>query len=617
MRPAFLILFLTSCTEYELSTQGDALPGDDSGTTDGPGAGDDPNTCSDVDTSPIGVAVDESCKVSVEVGSWNPVVEWSNDTPGDSYTTPIVGQLTDDNGDGVIDDTDQPDVVVAGGTGGLTVMSGDGQTIHWTRGGLGNEPSTPAIADLDNDGRPEVIATGSSGFFAYRGDTGTPYWSNNSGSSQNVCGGVGIYDLNGDGMPEIVQGSQILNGQTGVLQATGQHGAGTGYSSGVYAAFGVAADIDLDGTLEVVVGNALYTPTGQTIWYNGQSDGFVAVGNFDSDPYGEIVVTTYPGMVRLQDHDGTVLWSGSYTGSTIGPPTVADFDNDGEPEIGVAGNGVYVVLDTDGTQLWSRGINDYSSGFTGSAVFDFEGDGEAEVVFADENDVWVFDGATGSVKLKESQHSSATCSEYPAIADVDGDGQTEIIYTSSAYSGSERGVRVIGDANGTWQPARTTWNQHSYDITNVENSTGKIPSTPNPNWSSYNTFRSGDLTASTGGAFSDAIPVLGDICTDECDDGILQVVLHIGNAGVADLPPGVPVSLYTQDGSFWRLLATERTADAIAPGDSEEGIIFTLFEDDIPEGTLRFVVDDDNGSEMVGECDEDNNELIISEGLCP
>jgi hypothetical protein len=582
---ACLLLFLIGCTEYELGARNDAHQGGDSGSSDTPGGNPDPDSCSDVDTSPIGVAV--------------------------------LGQLTDDNGDGLINDSDMPDVVVAASGGGLTVISGDNSVVHWTRSGLGSEPSTPAIADLDGDGRPEVIASGSTGFFAFRGDTGAPYWTSSAGSTRNICGGVGVYDLNGDGLPEIVQGSQVLNGQTGAPLFTGAYGAGTGYSGSTYASFGVAADIDLDGVLEVVVGNALYSPTGQVIWYNGQTDGFVAVGNFDSDPYGEIVVTTYPGRVRLQDNDGTVLWSGTYTGSTVGPPTVADFDSDGKAEIGVAGNGVYVVIDTDGTQLWSRAINDYSSGFTGSAVFDFEGDGEAEVVFADENDVWVFEGATGAVKLKESQHSSATCSEYPAVADVDGDGQTEIIYTSGAYSGSEMGVRVIGDASGSWQPARTTWNQHTYDITNVENSSGKIPSTPNPNWTTYNTFRSGDLSSATGGAYSDAVPVLGEICTDECDEGILQVVLYIGNSGVVDLPAGVPVSLYTREGGSWRLLSTEVTTEAIAPGDTVEGIVFSLFEEDVPEDALRFVVDDSNGVGVIGECDEDNNALEITGGLCP
>lgn len=608
---------LMACSEYDLKNWDDNRTGDSLDTADGGGGGGNDSTCGGMDTTPVTVAIDESCEVVAEVGSWSPVVEWANSAPGDAYTTPIIGQLTDDNGDGVINTADTPDVVVANSTGSIYVMSGNGGAIHWTASGLGSEPSTPAIADLDNDGRPEVIASGQSGFFAYRGDSGSLMWSNALYATNNICGGVSVYDLDNDGYPEVVQGNRVLNGQTGTLRFTGAHGAGTGYTSGYYASFGVAADIDVDGTLEVVVGNALYDAAGNTIWYNGQSDGFVAVGNFDSDEFAEIVVTTYPGMVRLQDHDGTVMWSGSYTGSTIGPPTVADFDNDGEAEVGVAGNGVYVVLDTDGREIWRRNINDYSSGFTGSAVFDFEGDGEAEVVFADENDVWVFDGATGTVKMQESQHSSATCSEYPSIADVDGDGQTEIIYTSSSYSGSERGVRVIGDSAASWRAARMTWNQHSYSITNVEDDMGTIPGYPDPNWLSYNTFRSGDLSAATGGAYSDAVPLLGEVCTIECADGLLNVSYRVGNTGVATLPAGVPVSLYAMDGGTWTLVASDSTPSEIAPGESSNAFVFALDPAVVPEGSLLFVVDDGSGQGTVGECDENNNTLQLDDGFCP
>ena len=101
------------------------------------------------------------------------------------------------------------------------------------------------------------------------------------------------------------------------------------------------------------------------------------------------------GELRLQDHDGSVIWAKNVTGSEIGPPTVADLDGDGEPEIGVAGRNQYVVLEADGTFKWSRQTQDHSSGFTGSSVFDFEGDGASEIVYADETRLWVFDGATG------------------------------------------------------------------------------------------------------------------------------------------------------------------------------------------------------------------------------
>lgn len=610
-----LPLLLAACSEYNLNGGAGLHGADDTGPGGADGGGGGPGGCGEVDLSPADVGVDEACEAPAEVGSWTPVIEWTASEPGNTYTTPVVGQLTDDNGDGRVDSTDTPDVVVANTSGVIYALSGAGGAVLWQYSGMGSEPSTPAIADLDADGRPEVVATGSTGWVALDGASGAQIWRQTAqASGVLVCGGVGVYDLDADGYPEVVQGRTILDGRTGAVRAIGTAGNGTGHSNG-YAGFGVAADIDQDGDLEVVVGNALYDAEGRAIWTTSQSDGFVAVGNFDEDPQGEIVVTWFPGMVRLQDDDGTILWAGSFTGSTIGPPTVADFDGDGRPEVGVAGNGVYVVIEHDGTRKWSRNINDYSSGFTGSAVFDFEGDGQAEVVFADEQDVWVFDGATGAVKMQESRHSSATCSEYPAIADVDNDGHAEIIYTSSQYSGNERGVTVIGDRDDSWMPAAGTWNQHAYHITNVEDDAGGIPAVPESNWLTYNNFRSGDLSAATGGALSDAVPVEIDVCTDECDAGHLYVSVQLGNTGLSALPAGVPVSLYSQTPGGWELIETRWSEGEIDSGLSARGWTFDLDPATVGD-TLKLVVDDDNGSERVVECNETNNEWIISP-LCP
>ena len=59
-------------------------------------------------------------------------------------------------------------------------------------------------------------------------------------------------------------------------------------------------------------------------------------------------------MVRLYDNTGAQLWSVSVPGWNRWPTTVADFDGDGFPEVGVAGQAQYTVFDTDGTQLWTR-----------------------------------------------------------------------------------------------------------------------------------------------------------------------------------------------------------------------------------------------------------------------
>lgn len=615
-----LLLLIAGCSDYALNGNKPSNGGDTAASTDSTRTESTPlNVCDDPDLSAVTSTVDESCVTPPTVGSWTPVVEWHSDAPGDAYASPVVGQLTDDNGDGLINDLDMPDIVVANAAGAIFVLSGDGGRVHWQAGQLGSEPSTPAIADLDGDGRAEVIAAGSSGVVAFHGDTGAVYWNSQQGSTQAICGGVGVADLEGDGRAEIIIGGTVLEGRTGRRRFTGSAGQGTGYSGGMYASFGVAADIDQDGVQEVVVGNALYSSTGSTLWTTGQSDGFVAVANFDNDPQAEIVVSWFPGMVRLQDDNGRVLWSGSYTGSTVGPPTIADFDGDGRPEIGVAGNNVYVVIDEDGTRLWTRNVTDVSSGFTGSSVFDFEGDGQAEVVYADENDLWVFAGADGAVKMRETYHSSATCSENPTIADVDNDGHAEIIYTSSTYSENVHGVTVVGDQNNSWQPAPRIWNQHAWSITNVSDSSGTIPRVPVTNWLSYNNFRSGDLAAANEGAVQpDAVPMAGGVCTDECDNGKLTVVFYLGSGSTSDLPANVPVALYAKQAGDWVLLETRTISTEIASGSTSEGILFELDPANVPAGELRFVVDDNGtGTGILTECHEDNNVLVINEGLCP
>lgn len=613
------LLVLAACSEYDFHhDKGLDEPGDkDSGVpVDSASPGTTPEgECPEADLSRGEVSIDESCEVEAIVGSWSPVAEWTDTSVGAAYATPVVGNLTDDDGDGTIGSAgDIPDIVVVNTSGQAVALSGDGSGHLWTININSGEPSTPAIGDLDGDGRPDVVFSGAGGFVAVQGETGSIIWTSASNANMGAiayCGGAAIHDLDGDGKAEVIQGNYILNGQSGTLRGKGAYGQGT---IGSYYSMGVAADIDQDGDLEVVVGNALYDADGNTIWYNGQRDGFVAVGNFDSDPYGEIVVTEN-GNVRLQDDDGTVLWSGNFTSSRIGPPTIADFDGDGQPEIGVAGFNSYVVIEGNGTLLWKAATQDVSSGVTGSAVFDFEGDGAAEAVYADETTVWVFDGATGAVKLSWPNHSSATCTEYPAIADVDNDGHAEIAYVSDPYGGKAfTGLTVLGDANDSWMAGSKIWNQHAYWITNVEQD-GTVPANPDTNWLSYNNFRSGDMTAGSGGVYPDAVPEIVEICTEECDEERLRVVVRVGNAGMDDLPVGVSIAVYGSYGAAWVLLETRFTSEVVASGDTTEGMVFDLNPKYV-DASIKVVVADDPDSAFFVDCHSDNDS-VESSAVCP
>jgi len=270
------------------------------------------------------------------------------------------------------------------------------------------------------------------------------------------------------------------------------------------------------------------------------------------------------------------------------------------------------VFEKDCSVKWQANTQDASSGNTGSSVFDFEGDGSAEAVYADETKLWAFNGADGTVKLQSTQHANGTWLEYPAIADVDADDHAEIVV---ANTGSKLGIYVFGDAGDSWMPGRKIWNQHAYSITNV-NDDGTIPAVTVTNWLSYNNFRSGDLAAATGGALSDALPVAGDVCIEECRSGRVYVVVAVGNQGTSELPAGVAISAYAITDADPVYLQTQVVPDAIASGASSLGLEFDFATADLPYGAVEFIADDDNGRASITECNEDNNTLVISDGLC-
>jgi hypothetical protein len=385
---------------------------------------------------------------------------------------PVVGPLTDDDKDGVYGSAgDMPAIVVVSftgtawtGAGVLRAVTGEGTELFSVSDQSLGGASGLAIGNIDDDPAPEIIAvTTNAAIKAFEHD-GSLKW-----TSATYPGDLGAYpagaapsiaDMDGDGKPEIIVGRVILN-NNGTFRAKGAFGVG----QGIYAAASVAADVDGDGTIEVVVGNALYRPNGAAIWSLNLADGFPAVADFTGDGKAEIVVVTNGG-VRLQSAEGAVLWTKVNPAGVGGPPTIADFDGDGEPEIGIAGKTAYIVFDTDGEVLWQKPTKDDSSSATGSAVYDFEGDGVADIVYADETSLWVFSGIDGAVKLK-APHNSGTLIETPVIVDVDNDGEVEIVVThnNAFFGGPLLGISVIGDQNKSWRPGRKIWNQHGYSIT--------------------------------------------------------------------------------------------------------------------------------------------------------
>ncbi len=562
------------------------------------------------------------------VGTFTPQMLWERQsfaTLGGSASCmmqPIVCPLTDDDGDGDADADDVPDVVIITyAPGVLRALSGSDGTELWGTSGSGQLQITggAACGDLDGDGSVEIVAASSAGVDVVD-RFGNPVWSTFacSGHMDGTSDAPGIADMDHDGDPEVIIGNCILDNEGNVV---GQGAYGWGSSSNVGSA-GFAVDIDQDGELEAVAGNALYSKDGTAVWYNGQRDGYPAVGNFDGDANGEIVVTG-DARLRIQDDNGTVLCEASIpsaSGSYGGPPTVADFDGDGQAEIGVAANSTYTVFESDCSVKWQvTGTTDPSSGNTGSSVFDFEGDGVADVVYADEHWVWVFDGRDGSVKMQDANHTNNTWLEYPTIADINADGSADIAVCNTPGSwGRMTGVSVFADADQSWRPGRRIWNQHAYSITNVEED-GSIPVNQDTNWLSYNSFRSGDLTPVDGYSAPDLLVDIVDVCPDECDRNAITVWFTVGNQGYANVRETVNIEFWGESEA-----GTQRIAEYAWSADIQQAQMSassSLKIHGVPTPLFDIWATIDGGADpsrgTVEECYEDNNIDVWGAAVCP
>ncbi|MEO1172450.1 MAG: CARDB domain-containing protein, partial [Myxococcota bacterium] len=313
------------------------------------------------------------------------------------------------------------------------------------------------------------------------------------------------------------------------------------------------------------------TPAGPDNPLDGNPE-IILVGDGAADNNGGRVTVIDPNrvgdkVVREYDYRGGTDGLPNL-GNNGGPPNVDDFDGDGFPEMGVAFQQGYAVTDfqdpvgsacsrwtsrlnynvdapgtntprepgevtggctmdsqcsdqTPGTACneetgrcvclhnsWIRQTEDQSSRSTGSSVFDFNGDGAAEVIYNDECQFRIYDGLDGTVLFEEFSESR-TRVEYPVVADVDNDGNAEIVFGASNESGfcsfgedSEynAGLEVWGDAGDFWVSARRMWNQHAYHVTNITEN-ASVPRYEPKGWLSsetngrdYNSYRSNPRT---------------------------------------------------------------------------------------------------------------------------
>ncbi|HJK90310.1 MAG TPA: VCBS repeat-containing protein, partial [Polyangiaceae bacterium LLY-WYZ-15_(1-7)] len=587
---------------------------------------------------------------------------------------PVVGDVS---GDGI------PDVVVPvyrssslGDTVLVAIHGRTGETLWAAEGSLAaGSQSTPAVANLDpSDEALEVVAyTNGDDLVVLDGDGMTELARVVDAAGPNY-GNPSVHDLEGDGTPDVVLGANAwafepMGGGFTLRERFTSNDCGLSGS----VIDSVVANLDDDPELEITCGGVAYDTDGGLLWGSAGTVGFAAVADLDLDGAPEVVMVR-SGQVSVRDGATGALRMGTGgswfdgelpipAGGVGGPPTIADFDGDGLPEISAAGRGAYAVYDPDcidtpiagreagtcdrmdgttGAIRWSAPVQDLSSSRTGSSLFDFQGDGVAEVVYNDECFLHVFDGRRGDELLMEPfANSSRTGSEYPLVVDVDRDGNSEIVVPANndqiardncraswrdvfGYASDDeiperfrdgtQGIYALGDPADRWVRTRPVWNQYAYAVTHVGDR-GDVPAAPPENWSveGLNNFRQ---NVQGEGVFNAPnLTVELDIVA-ACGRGEIRISALVRNEGSRGVPAGVPVEIVQTAPAPEASIAMLMTTVPLLPGGSER---LTAVATEVPSDTdLTFEarVDGDEATSTITECVEDDNTAMGTE-MCP
>jgi uncharacterized repeat protein (TIGR02543 family) len=540
-----------------------------------------------------------------------------------------------------------------------------------------------AIARYNNRGY--IVVAGTDKYlYAYDAEgrriwrSNLPYHTDNAGTMP------GIVDFNNDGIPEVYTGNQIFSLTNGSKLCDG----GTGNKSGILAGgaghSSAVADMDGDGTLEIVAGVNIYKvnitnnngtagnsidtiPGWQFKYGNANADGATLLVDIDNDGALEVVLLFIDGGKTR-----TLAWKPLPNGQSYligqtalspanaqiyGMPVVGNIDDDVYPEIvfieSISSSMLFMTAinyapgSTPVTNQWLLPLVAGDSGYSGLALFDFNQDGRNEIVYRNRTQLRIYDGSKSGtdVPLLASFNNvrSGALREFPVIADVDNDGQAEIIVTgwdgvSNTVGGrsasAQNGYLRVFKANGSpWAPARTVWNRYSYSASCV-NEDLTIPQYPlNPatafpgldgtlgtsdDLRPYSTTGHQQTTLDRRGMPVWTAPdvIHGQVADTYVSGNTISITLEVSNRGDAAIRPPVYVTVY-KDSVSGPVMATDSLNEMIRPG--ETGRVTVSIPDINPYLPFLNIVariNDNNGRfPYQPECDTDGSERMIPNPL--
>ena len=245
-------------------------------------------------------------------------------------------------------------------------------------------------------------------------------------------------DVDGDGAPEIVSGSDVWKKVGGAWTLLWQ--------SEIEPIQALAADLDGDGRPEIV----------HVLAMDKTGSGASPRGQFGGDLY------KFNGLLILDGATGAEkrrIRLPTYWTSWL---TIADLDGDGAPEFVWNTQGRVYAVGADGRIRWTYAfipgqIGMGAAAYSGTAnaqVYDLDGDGVPEVVTNSHSEIVVLNGRTGAVRASHPSsglHGGYYTGHDVQLVDADADGHVDIVATN--VSGPDRlSYLMLRGAPNDWLP---------------------------------------------------------------------------------------------------------------------------------------------------------------------